>query len=378
MERSKDFLVAVLRLQALPGVGARTARKIIKHYGSAQAFFDSSDKMTLQLPKTVSKEPIDYRHSRYLKKAIAEYDFIQSNQIQSFYFEDDHYPYYLSLAADAPILLFGKGHLNTTTKKMIAVVGTRKMTGNGKAFCEQFIEEIKPLNPVIVSGFAKGIDITIQRAAVEQGLQTIGCLAHGFKRIYPAMHRPYIKEVMEKGGFYTEFFSDMHALPGHFVSRNRIIAGLAQATIVVESAKKGGALHTAQLADSYHRPVFAVPGRTTDFFSEGCNDLIKHLKAQMYTRSSDLINGMNWGAHPGISLQMGGMSSEDTPIEDKTSQYTPLESKLYQCLFSQGKMNADHLARLLDLEIKTLYPCLITLELKGGVRLLPGQFYEAI
>ena len=125
-------------------------------------------------------------HALYLKLATDEFDFILTNKIQTFYFEDANYPYFLSLASDALVLDFGKGHLDTGTKKIIAVVGTRKMTGMGREFCEQFIEEIKPLDPVIVSGFAKGIDITIQRAAAEQGLQTIGCLAHGFKRIYPA------------------------------------------------------------------------------------------------------------------------------------------------------------------------------------------------
>lgn len=371
-------MIAVLRLQALPGVGAKTARKIISHYGSAQAFFESPRDTSMVLSVKESKTPSDYLHALYLKLATAEFDFILTNKIQTFYFEDSNYPYFLSLAPDAPVLLFGKGHLNTGAKKIIAVVGTRKMTGMGRDFCNQFIEEIKPLDPVIVSGFAKGIDITIQKAAAEQGLQTIGCLAHGFKRIYPAQNRPYIKDVMEQGGFYTEFFSGMHALPGHFVSRNRIIAGLSQATLVVESAKKGGALHTAQLAHSYDRAVFAVPGRSTDLFSEGCNDLIKHLKAQMLTRTRDLINSMNWQEHPDIVLNMGLASSVEVEIKDKTTDHTPEESALYQCLFSNGKMHVDELARALKWEIKVLYPCLMTLELKGGVRHLPGQFYEAI
>jgi len=162
------------------------------------------------------------------------------------------------------------------------------------------------------------------------------------------------------------------------VSRNRIIAGLSQATLVVESAKKGGSLHTAQLSHSYDRAVFAVPGRSTDFFSEGCNDLIKHLKAQMLTHSRDLINSMNWQDQPGIVLNMDLVSSTNDSVKDKTAHLTPEESTLYQCLFSKGKMHVDHLARLLEWEIKVLYPCLMTLELKGGVRHLPGQFYEAI
>lgn len=378
MQRSKAFMIAVLRLQALPGVGAKTARKIIAHYGSAHAFFESPRDSSIVLSVKESKTPSDYLHALYLKLATDEFDFILANKIQTFYFEDANYPYFLSLASDAPVLLLGKGHLDTGPKKIIAVVGTRKMTGMGREFCEQFIEEIKPLDPVIVSGFAKGIDITIQRAAAEQGLQTIGCLAHGFKRIYPAQNRPYIKDVMEQGGFYTEFFSGMHALPGHFVSRNRIIAGLSQATLVVESAKKGGALHTAQLANSYDRPVFAVPGRTTDFFSVGCNDLIKHLKAQMLTHSRDLINSMNWQDQPGIVLNMGLTCGTELETKDKATNHTAEESVLYQCLFSNGKMHVDQLASLLNWEIKVLYPCLMTLELKGGVRHLPGQFYEAI
>lgn len=423
---NKKTLVPILRLHALPGVGAVNARKIIDHYGSAAAFFEAPKAGLALLPSTLKNgTPLDHLSPQYLKKATAEWDFIQAHNIQVYYYKDTNYPYLLSQATDCPILLFGKGHLTIEHKKTIAVVGTRDMSAHGAQFCRDFIEEIAPLNPVIVSGFAKGVDICAQRAAVEKGLQTIGCLAHGLKHIYPAAHRLYIKEVMEKGGFFTEFLSDTQALRGHFVSRNRVIAGLSQATVVVESAKKGGSLHTAQLAESYNRTVFAVPGRPYDLKSEGCNNLIKHLKAQIITRARDLIMGMNWEAHPNIILHLGGPIQETTletlkthkaaattnnnrvantpqnlkhpkgrAIIAATTESLPekhaeslgfskqnlndLEKQVYNYLFKNGKTHADTLANHLQWEIKKLYPILMTLELKDLARSLPGQMYEAI
>ena len=406
MKNNRKAMIPILRLHALPGVGAMGARKILTHYGSAEAFFGAPKAQAEGfLPRkepaekysptssTAHRVPLDYLHPKYQETAEKEYEFIEAHKIKVQYFENSDYPFYLRQALDAPILLFGKGHLELENRKIIAVVGTRNMTAQGGDFCKNFIEEIAPLDPVIVSGFALGVDICVQMAAVAKGLKTVACLAHGFKHIYPAVHRTHIKAVMERGGFHTEFLSDTHALSGNFVSRNRIIAGLSQATLVVESAKKGGALYTAQLAESYNRSVFAVPGRPTDQFSVGCNDLIKHLKAQMITRARDLILAMNWETHPNLALNLGGEIGIDPPppiynealyaaalkgdLKDTPSLNTE-EKVLYEVLFKQGALHADVLAVILQWQIKKLLPCLMTLEIKGMVRSLPGQVYEAI
>lgn len=389
----------------MPGVGAMGARKILNEFGSASSFFQApKNKSTSFLPslerrplgfinpKTGLADPVDYWSPQYAQLAQKEYEFIQAQQITMTYFESEEYPFYLKQAVDAPILLFGKGRIALEQKKIIAVVGTRNISAQGTQFCRNLMEELRPLDPVIVSGFAIGVDICAQRAAVELGLQTIGCLAHGFTHIYPKAHRGDIKPVMQKGGFYTEFFSGVPALQGHFVSRNRIIAGLSQATIVIESAKKGGSLHTAQLANSYNRGVFAVPGRSTDRASEGCNDLIKHLKAQMLTSARDLIRAMNWEKHPNLTLNLGGpIGHSDSPTQQgsteglvgsqehrKQQSLSLKEKEVYELLYTQGTLHLDVLARALRWKINILLPILMTLELKGMLRPIAGNKYEAI
>jgi len=403
-------LKPLLRLLAFPGVGVKTLRKILDHYGSAAAFFaalraaaglflpENSPPTPTQInPKTGGRTPPNYWHEAYIAIAEREYQFIKDKKIQLTYYKEDSYPFYLKQAVDAPVLLFGKGNLELENRKIIAVVGTRSMTAHAADFCNALIEELAPLDPVIVSGFAKGVDICAQRAAVAKGLKTIGCLAHGFKSLYPVAHTKDINPVLEKGGFYTEFLSTAPALRGHFVSRNRVIAGLSQATVVVESAKKGGSLHTAQLAESYNRSVFAVPGRPSDYYSVGCNDLIKHLKAQMITSARDLVMAMNWEKHPNLSLKLGGpivsneagtSQGDNSNSHEKSIDTGPLslhqvplsieEKAAYTLLHQKGKLHLDTMARALSWEIKILLPCLMVLELKGMVRSLAGKFYEAI
>lgn len=400
-------LIPLLRLLAFPGVGVRRLKKILDHFGSASAFFGAPRKQSSIFlptdkvfptghinPKTGQLTPPNYWHASYIDIAEKELSFIKEKNIQLAYYKDPNYPFFLKQAYDAPVLLFGKGYMELENRKIIAVVGTRAVTDRSKDFCNSLIEELAPLDPVIVSGFAKGVDICAQTAALDQGLKTIGCLAHGFKNIYPAAHRKFIKPVLERGGFYTEFLSTAPSVKGHFVSRNRVIAGLSQATVVIESPKKGGSLITAQLANSYNRSVFAVPGRPTDYYSVGCNDLIKHLKAQMITNARDIILAMNWEKHPNLSLHVGGpigFSQDSLEHSKKTENHkntgplsmhnvtlTTEESEAYRLLHQKGKLHLDSIAALLNWEIKILLPCLMTLELKGMLRNYPGGLYEAI
>jgi len=207
---------------------------------------------------------------------------------------DETYPEKLKHCIDGPIVLFQSGNINLKDQHIISIVGARKITTHGIAACENLVKQLAPFNPIIVSGFAYGTDITAQKAALKHNLQTIGCLAHGLNQIYPKVHKRYVADVERHGGFFTDFWSTDDFDRNNFLKRNRIIAGLSEATIVIESAEKGGSLVTADIANSYNREVFAVPGRITDTQSEGCNNLIKHQKAHVLSKPEDIPYILNW------------------------------------------------------------------------------------
>ena len=293
-QHTADELIAILRLQHVPNIGDVLAKKLISYCGSPSAIFEDKRANLLKIDG-IGTHTLKYLFdTKHLEAAESEYEYILKNDITCTYFTDATYPNYLKHCIDSPILLFQKGNIELTDRKIISVVGTRNITSYGSAFCEQFISDLAPLNPIIVSGFAYGVDISVQREAINQGLQTIGCLAHGLNQIYPKVHAKYESEVLKKGGFYTEFWSTSNPERENFLKRNRIIAGMSEATIVVESAEKGGSLVTADIANSYNRDVFAVPGRTTDKYSIGCNNLIKQQKAHVLTSAADLIYLLDW------------------------------------------------------------------------------------
>ncbi len=291
---TENEIIASLRLQSVRNVGSITAKKLIAHCGSPSAVFMDKVQHLSRLPGIGSTVLKELKNATHLKNAEKELHFIQKENIGITYFEDEEYPSFLKHCVDAPIVLFKKGSINLSRRKIISVVGTRNITNYGRAFCEQFISDIAPLDPVIVSGFAYGVDITVQKLAMEHGLQTIGCLAHGLNQMYPKNHSKYANGFMENGGFLTEFWSSSNPDRENFLKRNRIIAGISEATIVVESAEKGGSLVTADIANSYNREVFAVPGRYTDKYSKGCNDLIKKQKAHMITSAAELVYFLGW------------------------------------------------------------------------------------
>lgn len=364
---SEQELIYLLALQKVPNIGDISAKKLLRTLGSAEAIFKSTKK-ELKLIEGFGDLKINSIHdSLYMEEAEQELLFIEKENIEVRYFEDRNYPDYLKHCIDAPILLFQKGNIDLAHKKIISIVGTRKVTTHGVAFCEQLIEELAPLNPVIVSGFAYGVDICAHKAAMAHGLQTIGCLAHGLDQIYPKAHAKYENEVMNHGGFMTDFWSGSYFDRKNFLKRNRIIAGLSEATIVIESAEKGGSLVTADIANSYNREVFAVPGRNTDQLSKGCNNLIKTQQARLLTSVADLVYVLNWD------------------IRDQKKQQTQLfvelsteEQFVFDTLKKLGKSEVDVLALQCKLPTFKLNPILLGLELKGVVRPLPGKQFEVI
>jgi DNA processing protein len=247
-------------------------------------------------------------------------------------------------------------------------VGTRQITSNGTEFCKKFLEDLAPLNPIIVSGFAYGVDIVAHQLAMDHGLQTIGVLAHGLNQIYPKTHKKYMAKMEQNGGFLTEFWSSSNPDKENFVRRNRIVAGMSEATIVVESADKGGSLITANMANDYNREVFAVPGRITDKYSQGCNTLIKTQKAQLLTSAADLIYHLNWDLQTATkSVQKQLFVSLD-----------PEEQKIYDYLLQSGKEVLDSIAIDCQMPTYKLSSLLLNMELKGVIRPLPGKLFEAI
>ena len=267
---SKNELRYTLALQRIPNLGDISAKKLLCKMGSAEAVFKEKKSNLAKIDGIGLLRLKDINLGKQFEEADAELKFIEENNIEYIYFKDKTYPEKLKHCLDGPILIFHRGNIDLAAKKIISIVGTRKITSYGNAFCEDFIAEIAPVNPVIVSGLAYGVDICAHKAAIDNNLQNIACLAHGLNQIYPKSHKKYISKIEENGGFITEFWSSDIFDRNNFLKRNRIIAGLSEATIVIESAEKGGSLVTADIANSYNREVFAVPGRATDSpFSKG-------------------------------------------------------------------------------------------------------------
>lgn len=251
---------------------------------------------------------------------------------------------------------------------MISIVGTRQITAYGTEFCRQLIADLAPLDPVIVSGFAYGVDIVAHQLAMDYNLQTIGVVAHGLNQIYPKTHKKYVSKVEQNGGFLTEFWSSSNPDKENFVRRNRIVAGMCEATIVIESAERGGSLITANMANDYNRDVFAVPGRVTDKYSQGCNNLIKTQKANVLTSAADLVYILNWD-----------IQKEVKPVQKQLFvELDPEEQKVYDYLLKTGKELMDIIALQCDLPIYKISGMLLNMELKGVIRPLPGKLFEAI
>jgi len=366
---SDQDLIFVLALQHIPKIGDLTAKKMIAHCGSAEAVLKEKKHNLLKIDGVGTTTVSDLYNTSHLEEAERELQFIKQNQIKCLYFTDEDYPDKLKHCIDGPILLFQLGNVDLKKKRIISIVGTRKITTNGIAFCEKLVEDLSVYNPVIVSGFAYGTDITAQKAAIKYNLQTIGCLAHGLNQIYPPTHKKYVIDVEKNGGFLTDFWSSDVFDRNNFLKRNRIIAGLSEATIVIESAEKGGSLVTADIANSYNRDVFAVPGRVNDLQSSGCNNLIKYQKAHMLTNPLDVPYILNWQLEdlkkPTVQKQLFVELAED-------------EKRIYNYLKEKDKQMLDVIAIECDMPIFKAASLLLNMELKGIIRPLPGKLFEAI
>ena len=303
-----------------------------------------------------------------LEKAKRELEFISKKNISVSYFTDDTYPHRLLEANDAPILLYSSGKCNLNALHVISIVGTRHATPVGIKTCDEIVSKLSKRldNLVIVSGLAYGIDIAAHRAALKHNVPTVAVLAQGLNKIYPATHRNDAISIIKQGGaIVTDYQSQDDIHKGNFLARNRIIAALADCTVIVESAATGGALVTASLAQSYNRDVFAVPGRTGDEYSRGCNKLIRDNRAMLITSADDIIEAMSWE------------TKETQPIQQELfPTLTGDEKKRVDALKANGDKHINELASLLQIPVYKLMGALVELDCSGLVVTLPGCRYS--
>ena len=365
---TSDPRIFQIAMTMLPGVGDINAKSLIAHCGGAEAVFSQKKAALEKIPGIGSGTANKILGSSVLHQAEKELTFVLKNNIQLLYFLNTDFPKRLEHCADSPILLYYKGKGDLNPDRALAIVGTRKASAHGKENTTSFVGDLKKYNTTVISGLAYGIDITAHKASVDHQIPTIGVLAHGLDRVYPQLHVKIAQQMMEQGGLITEFPSGTNPDAQNFPKRNRIIAGMADATIVVEAAEKGGALITADLAAGYNRDVFAFPGRIDDPLSAGCNKLIYLNKAAILRSTKDLEFYLNWSEEnskvgkPAQSLLFVDISAEEEPIA--------------QVLRKTGKAQIDIIASNAQLPISKVVSILFNLELKGAVRTHPGKVYE--
>ena len=364
-------LLSLLALLRIDGVGDIVAKKLINHCGSAANVFTAKANFLKGIDGIGSVLIQNLKDKTAFAKAEEELKYIQENDITVLFYKDENYPDRLKHCIDGPVLLFSSGNINWNTRKVISIVGTRQITSYGTEFCKKLIEDLAPLNPIIVSGFAYGVDIVAHQAAMDNNLQTIGVLAHGLNQIYPKTHKKYVAKMEQNGGFLTEFWSTSSPEKENFVKRNRIVAGISEATIVIESAEKGGSLITAIIANDYNRDVFAVPGRTSDKLSQGCNNLIKTQRAHLLHSAADVLYILNW--------EIESQKQNDKVIQKQLFiSLDDDEQKIYDYLQKNGKQVLDEIALDCDFPVYRISSILLNMELKGVIRPLPGKLFEAI
>lgn len=366
---NEHTLLHQIAITLIPGIGDINTRKLIALSGTAESVFKESRKALSAIPG-MSRSVIDpLMHPKpFMERAEEEIVFIRKHNIKTTFFTDEDYPERLRHCTDSPVMIYWLGNGNLNARRIISVVGTRKATDYGKTFCQSLITDLKEPDLVVVSGLAYGIDTCAHKAALDNDLSTFGILAHGLDRIYPPLNQMLAGRMLEQGGLVTEFLNGTKPDRENFPIRNRIIAGLSDATVVIEAGKKGGALITADIANSYNRDVFAVPGRVGDPLSEGCNQLIKTNRAALVQSAADIRYIMNWDKEkPRQAVQ-----------RKLFVQLKPEEEKLVQLLEQHGECSMDKLCNETALPASKLAGALLNLEFEGLVRCLPGKIYRLV
>lgn len=348
--------------------------QLIERVGSAKELIENASHIKDIIPEAGPQLSKLLKDESLIELAEKEMAFIEKNNIGLMCRGDKNYPYRLAECNDAPLVLYHMGNTNLNAKHIVSIVGTRHASEYGKSLCENFVTDLAKLVPdtLIVSGLAYGIDICAHRTAVKEGLPTVGVLAHGLDRIYPNSHRSTAKNMLGNGGLLTEFMSETNPFPANFIQRNRVVAGISDATIVIESASKGGSLITAGLALGYDRDCFAFPGRVNDQYSQGCNELVSHNKAALITSAYDFVEAMNWETS-------ASKKSADYLQTKLFPELSPEESIVMTALNENSDgMQVNQMVVQLNIPINKLLPLLFEMEMKGYVKAVAGGYYRAV
>lgn len=369
MTIANDLLYQIA-LTLVPNIGDVHAKTLINLYGDARSVFKAKKKELEHIEGIGTVRAKCIKDFTDLSGAEAEIKFIEKYKIKPLFITDEQYPKRLLNCFDSPALLYYRGNADLNSSKIISIVGTRNNSGYGKWVCEKFIEHIKGENILVVSGLAFGIDTIAHKAALKNNLQTIAVLAHGLDRIYPEQNKLLAKQMMEQGGLLTDFISQTNPDKQNFPKRNRIVAGICDAVIVIESSKKGGSLITAELGNGYNKDVFAIPGRTNDPKSEGCNYLIKNNKAALINSADDLLEMMGWS----VRLRSGQVKKQ----RELFIELSPGEKTVVDILQQRDGIHIDELYFKSGLSSSAVAAALLMLEMQNIVISLPGKVYKLL
>jgi DNA processing protein len=364
---AEDKLLYQIGLTLIPGVGDILGRKLINLCGSAEAVFREPRRHLKKMPRIGELLADAVGNSGILQRAEKEMVFIERYHITPFFFQDNGYPYRLKHCVDSPVLLFFKGTADLNSPRVVGIVGTRRATEYGKSVTRELIGGLVRQEALVISGLAYGIDSCAHRYSMESGLDTVGVLGHGLDTVYPWLHRPLAEKMLTQGGLVTEFLSRTKPDRSNFPKRNRIIAGLCDAVIVVEAGRKGGALITADIANSYNRDVFAVPGRVTDPFSDGTNYLIRTNRASLIQKADDVEYLMGWKEAAG---------PPKPPQRKIFIEMTPDEEKIVILLQENGQLGIDEICIRAETPMSKVSASLLNLEFEGIVKCSPGKVYS--
>lgn len=367
---AESELLYQIGLTLLEGVGDVWAKNLLAYCGSAKNVFDAKKSALVKIPgigEALANSII--KQKSVLKAAEKELRFVHDKNLEPLFFTDEKYPQRLKYCADSPILLYYKGNANLNSQKIVAVVGTRQPSDYGREQTEKFINELKGTGILVVSGLAYGIDVLAHKKALENNLDTVGVVAHGLDRMYPQLHTSISMKMQKQGGILTDFRSGTKPDAVNFPKRNRIVAGMCDALVVMESKRDGGSLITATIANSYNKDVFAFPGRVNDPLSEGCNGFIKSHKAALMESAADLFYIMGW--------------ETDTKSKKKKTTQIPLllnlsteEQKVVDAFSGKSKLHMDEISYVSGFPISKVAAILLQLEFANIIRSHPGKIYS--
>lgn len=355
-----------LALTFIDGIGSIKAKNLIAYLGSAQAVFEERKVVLSKVPGIRNIRFSKKNLQNALAKAEITLEQITKENHRIFYYLEDNYPRRLKQTEDGPVFLFGKGNFDSNPPRTVAVVGTRNATSYGKQICSNLITTLQNKQITVISGLAHGIDGITHQLCVKENIPTIGVLGHGLDRIYPAAHKRLAEKMLENGGLLTEYIPGTIPDSVNFPMRNRIVAGLADAVIIVESDTKGGSLITCELANDYNKDVFAFPGSVYSQYSRGCNRIIAESKAHLLTSPEQLLTYMGW-----------------TPEKKETGEQLALsealdhnEQLIFELLREKEKLSLDAISVISQIPRAQLSSLLLKMELSGFLQALPGKRYQ--